>query len=275
MNVGLASILSVLLLVQIASAQKNSDFDRIGRRNINKDRDAMSLKDELRAGDNARAEFEQTERLVDQPDIRAFLNRLSQHIAGNSDAKIPVNAKLVESDDANAYTIAGGTFYITTGLLRYVDSEAELAYVIANCIAHVAARHPVLALPGVTGRLKMYTRTNVFMPVSSESQDILIGGSPTMVSSLQSYYREQVTEADFLGLEYLYKSGYDLDAAIQLLEKMDKQSIKQDSTIVSIYPTTTERIKSQQKEFGIFPARDQYVVTTSEFDRIKQLLPPQ
>jgi predicted Zn-dependent protease len=259
MNWGFALILSVLLLAQTAAAQKNTDSDRIGEHYVVIENQAF--------------------RLVDQADIGNYLSGLSQRIAANSDAKIPVTAKLIESDDVNAYTIAGGTFYVTTGLLRYVDNEAELASVIANCVAHIAARHllerPQDIVDVVNGGMRLPDL--MFMPLSSESPPTLFigGSSPSLVSSAQKFYRDQVSEADVLALKYLYKSGYDPDAAIRLLVRLNAQPPKQNSPRMLLFPSIADRIKAQQKELKKLSARAQSVVTTSDFDRMKQLLPPQ
>ena len=122
--------------------KKNSDVDNIGTRNINKGSiNFFSLEKEIAMGRQLAAEIERQVKLLNDPTINEYVNRVGQNIVRNSDAKVPFTIKVVESDEINAFALPGGFFYVNSGLILAADDESELAAVMAHEIAHVAARH--------------------------------------------------------------------------------------------------------------------------------------
>ncbi len=254
---------------------KNSDIDNIGNRNINKGSiNFMSLEKEIAMGRELAAEVEREVKLVDDPVINEYVNRVGQNLVRNSDAKVPFTIKVVEADEVNAFALPGGFFYVNTGLIMAADDEAELAGVMAHEIAHVTARHgaenaskgqllniasiPLIFLGGPAG-FGLRQATGLLVPIT-----------------FLSFSRKAEAEADYLGLQYMYKTGYDPTAAVSFFEKLQaKESAKPGTMnkLFSTHPLTGDRITLEKANIEkVLPDREQYVVTTSEFNKIKTQL---
>jgi len=258
-----------------SSGKKNADVDNIGNRNINKGSiNFISLEKEIAMGRQLAAEIERQVKLVEDPTINEYVNRVGQNIVRNSDAKVPFTIKVVESDEINAFALPGGFFYVNSGLILAADDESELAGVMAHEIAHVAARHgteqaskaelinfasiPLIFMGGVGG-FALRQAAGFLIPMQ-----------------FLQFSRKDEAEADYLGLQYLYRTGYDPGAAVSFFEKLQAKESAKPGTIskmFSTHPPTGERIeKSKQNIEAVLPDKDQYVVTTSEFNQVKTLL---
>src|SRR5438477_9596918 len=257
------------------SKKKNSDVENIGNRNINKGSiNFISLDKEIQMGRQLAAEIERQVKLIDDPTINEYVNRVGQNLVRNSDAKVPFTIKVVESDEINAFALPGGFFYVNSGLILAADDESELAGVMAHEIAHVAARHgteqaskaelinfasiPLIFMGGVGG-FALRQAAGFLIPMQ-----------------FLQFSRSDEAEADYLGLQYVYKTGYDPGAAVSFFEKLQaKESAKPGSVskMFSTHPPTGDRIEMSKKNIElILPDKDQYVVTTSEFNKVKTLL---
>jgi len=255
--------------------KKNSDVDNIGNRNINKGSiNFISFDKEIAMGRQLAAEIERQVKLIDDPTINEYVNRVGQNLVRNSDAKVPFTIKVVESDEINAFALPGGFFYVNSGLILAADDESELAGVMAHEIAHVAARHgteqaskaelinfasiPLIFMGGVGG-FALRQAAGFLIPMQ-----------------FLQFSRKDESEADYLGLQYLYKTGYDPGAAVSFFEKLQaKESAKPGSVskMFSTHPPTGDRIETSKKNIEmVLPDREQYVVTTSEFNRVKAQL---
>jgi len=254
---------------------KNSDIDNIGNRNINKGSiNFMSLEKEVAMGRELAAEVERSVKLVEDPVINEYVNRVGQNLVRNSDAKVPFQIKVIESDEVNAFALPGGFFYVNTGLILAADEEDELAGVMAHEIAHVTARHgaenaskgqllniatiPLIFLGGPVG-LAARQASNFVIPVA-----------------FYQFSQGAESEADYLGLQYLYKTGYDPTASVSFFEKLQAKETAKPGTmskLFSTHPPTSERIEKTKINIEkVLPDREQYVVTTSEFSKIKMRL---
>jgi len=257
------------------SKKKNADVDNIGNRNINKGSiNFISLDKEIAMGRQLAAEIERQVKLNEDPTINEYVNRVGQNIVRNSDAKVPFTIKVVESDEINAFALPGGFFYVNTGLILAADDESELAGVMAHEIAHVAARHgteqaskaelinfasiPLIFMGGVGG-FALRQAAGFLIPMQ-----------------FLQFSRKDEAEADYLGLQYLYRTGYDPGAAVSFFEKLQAKESARPGTVskmFSTHPPTGDRIENSKKNIeAILPDKDQYVVTTSEFNQIKSQL---
>jgi len=255
--------------------KKNSDVDNIGNRNINKGSiNFISLDKEIAMGRQLAAEIERQVKLIEDPTINEYVNRVGQNLVRDSDAKVPFTIKVVESDEINAFALPGGFFYVNSGLILAADDESELAGVMAHEIAHVAARHgteqaskaelinfasiPLIFMGGVGG-FALRQAAGFLIPMQ-----------------FLQFSRKDESEADYLGLQYLYKAGYDPGAAVSFFEKLQaKESAKPGSVskMFSTHPPTGDRIEMSKKNIEtILPDKEQYVVTTSEFNQVKSQL---
>jgi hypothetical protein len=253
----------------------NGNVDDIGTRDINKhDLDFFSIDKEIQIGRQLSAEVERQVKLQNDPIIGEYVNRVGQTIVRNSDCKVPFTIKVVQSDEINAFALPGGFFYVNTGLINAADNEAELAAVMGHETAHVCARH------GTKNQSKAELAQFLYIPL------IMLGGPAGMAIrqsaglivplSFLKFSRNDEAEADYLGLQYMYKAGYDPSAFVSMFEKLQaKESARANgvSPMFATHPATTERIAQTKKNIEtILPDRDQYVVTTSEFDDIKNRL---
>ena len=206
--------------------------------------------------------------------VTEYVNRLGQNLVRNSDAQVPFTIKVIDSDDINAFALPGGFFYVNSGLILAADEEAELAGVMAHEIAHVAACHA--ARENTRGNLmNMASIPLIFVGGAIGYAGYEAAGLALPMTFLH-FSRGFEAEADYLGMQYMYKSGYDPQAFISFFEKVQAQEKKKPGTLAkafSTHPQTPDRIAKSQEEIAqILPARAQYVVSTSEFDDVKSRL---
>jgi len=253
-----------------------NDVDAIGNRNMGH-RGAgnwYSLESEIRMGKEYAQQVEASVKLVQDPVVNEYVNRIGQNLVRNSDAQVPFTIKVVDSDEVNAFALPGGFFYVNSGLILAADEEAELAGVMAHEIAHVAARHAT----------RQMTRAN-WANIGTIPLIFVGGGIGYAVRSAASlalpmtfmqFSRGFESEADYLGVQYMYKTGYDPQAFVTFFEKLQAKEKKTPGTMAKVFashPQTPDRIeKSQQEIATILPARPQYIVSTSEFDDVKARL---
>ncbi|MFN2455306.1 MAG: M48 family metallopeptidase [Pyrinomonadaceae bacterium] len=255
----------------------NEDPTQIGKRNINKGiiaRHSGSTEKEVAVGRQLASEVDREAKLIDDPAVTEYVNRVGQNIVLHSDAKVPFTIKVIDSDEVNAFALPGGFFYVNKGLLLAADNEAELAGAMAHEIAHVAARHAMenqtkaglmqilataatIATGGIAGEI-IYDTAGFWLPLS-----------------LLKFSRGAEGEADRLGVQYMYAAGYDPNAMSTMFEKLLAKNKKKPGTIAKVFsdhPQTTDRIESSRALVARFPEREEYVMNTSEFQRVKARL---
>lgn len=250
------------------------DVTRIGQRGIGGGLNLYSLEKERAMGHELAMQVEQSVRLISDPVITEYVNRVGQNIVRNSDARVPFIIKVIDDDQVNAFALPGGYFYVNSGLIMAADSEAALAGVMAHEIAHVAARHAT----------KNATKAEIF---NLASIPLIFMGGPAgyairqvagfaVPMSFLKFSRDAEREADLLGLEYEYAAGYDPAEFVSFFEELKAHDKEKHSIIAkafSTHPMTDDRIKRAQKEIEtMLPPKDQYVVSTSEFDEVKARL---
>ena len=246
------------------------DVEAIGDRDVSKGMNFYSLEEEIQLGKAMAQQVEQQSRIIQDPVVSEYVNRLGQNIVRNSDAQVPFTIKVIDSDEWNAFALPGGFFYVHTGLILAAESEAELAGAMAHEIAHVAARH------GTKQASKAELTNWLSLPL------IFIGGpigygvqqAAGLLIPLKflQFSRGDERQADYLGLQYLYKTGYDPEAYPDFFEKIQAREKSRPGTLAkafSTHPLTPERITLAEQEIKtILPPRDEYIVTTGEFDRV-------
>ncbi len=252
------------------------DIEAIGNRNVGGGINFYSLEREIALGKSLAQEVERSVKLVDDPVVSEYVNRVGQNLVRNSDAKVPFTIKVIDSDQVNAFALPGGFFYVNSGLILRADSEAELSGVMAHEIAHVAARHGTK--DATKGTLMQLATIPLIMlgPGGWAGYGLYQGLNFAIPLSFLRFSRQHEREADLLGLEYMYKTGYDPNAFVSFFEKIQAEEKRQPGTVPKIFsthPPTPERVEKVQKSIAeILPARDQYIVTTSEFDSVKERL---
>jgi predicted Zn-dependent protease len=254
---------------------KNSkeDVDAIGNRSVGKGVNFYSLEKEIGLGKQLAQEVERSSKLVDDPVVTEYVNRVGQNLVRNSDAKVPFTIKVIDSDEVNAFALPGGFFYVNSGLILRAQEESELAGVMAHEIAHVAARHGTKqATKGDIVQLASIPAM-IFIPYSWAGYAAYQGMNFLIPMTFLKFSRDAEREADFLGLQYMYKSGYDPNSYVTFFERIQADEKRRPGTIgkaFSSHPPTPERIENTQKEIArILPAKQEYIVTSSEFDSVK------
>lgn len=255
----------------------NEDPAMIGKRNINSGIIAKmsgGMEKEVRQGREAAAEVDRQAKFVDDPIISEYVNRVGQNIVIHSDAKVPFTIKVIDSDEVNAFALPGGFFYVNKGLLLAADNEAELAGVMAHEIAHVAARHAV----------ENQTKASL-LEYAAIGGSIFLGGIPGMIYQntagigllgvFMKFSRSAEEEADRLGVQYMYAAGYDPGAMATMFEKLEAKNKKKPGFIArafSTHPAPPDRRASALALAARFPEREEYVISSSEFQRVKSRL---
>ncbi len=259
-------------------APKNSkeDVDAIGNRSVGKGVNFYSLEHEIALGKQLAQEVERSSKLIDDPVVVEYVNRVGQNLVRNSDARVPFTIKVIDSDVVNAFALPGGFFYVNSGLILRAQEEAELAGVMAHEISHVTARHGTKQ--ATKGEIMQLATIPLILlgPGGWAGYGIYEASQLAIPFSYLKFSRDAEREADFLGLEYMYKAGYDPNAYVTFFERIQADEKRQPGTIPKIFsthPPTPERIANTQKEIArILPAKQEYVVTTSEFDTVKARL---
>jgi hypothetical protein len=252
------------------------DVEAIGNRNVGKGLDWYSIEREIAMGKSYAQQVEQTSRLVDDPVVLEYVNRTGQNLVNNSDCKVPFTIKVIDSDEVNAFALPGGFFYVNSGLILRAQEESELAGVMAHEIAHVCLRHGTKnQTKGDIMQLGMIPLM-ILLPGGWAGYGIYEGLQFAIPISFLKFSRDDERQADYYGLQYMYKAGYDPNAYITFFERILSDEKRSPGTVgkfFSDHPPTGERIENSEKEIAkILPARDMYVVTTSEFDSVKARL---
>lgn len=257
---------------------KNSkeDVNDIGNRNVGKGINFYSLEHEIALGKSLAQEVEKSSKLIDDPVVTEYVNRVGQNLVRNSDARVPFTIKVIDSDEVNAFALPGGFFYVNSGLILRAQEESELAGVMSHEIAHVAARHGTKnATKGEAMQLAMIPLM-LLGPGGWAGYGIYEAASLAIPVTYLKFSRDAEREADFLGLQYMYKAGYDPNAYVTFFERIQADEKRRPGTIPKVFsthPPTPDRIESSQKEIArILPNRPEYIVTTSEFDSVKSRL---
>lgn len=274
MNKASALLIAATLLPTLAFAgDSRNDPSDIGSRKIDKGLNLYTMEQEIALGRQLEIEVQKQAKMLDDPLVSEYINRLGQNLVRHSDVTFPVSFKIVESEGLDAFTLPGGFIFIETGLIKLSSNEAELASVLAHELGHAAARHatrqasrdrllrigtlPLLALGGVSG-ISARQAANLVMPMA-----------------FVAFSREYETEADLLGLQYLWKAGYDPNASVDMFETMQSTERRQNGKVAKLFrthPPTPERIEKTQKDINTLPHRDSYVINTSDYEEARARL---
>src|SRR5450432_728283 len=276
------SLAAIILTVALAAAafaddtpKKKDDPSQIGNRDVGKGINFYSLEKEIALGKQLAEEVTRQSKVVGDPLIAEYVNRLGQNLARNSDAKVPFSFQVIEGEEPNAFAFPGGFVFIYTGLIKLADEEDEFAGAVAHEIAHVAARHMT----------RQATRSQI-ANLATLPLSVLFGGIAGMAARqgagvaiptmFLKFSRADESEADYLGTQYMYAAGYDPTGAVSIFEKIESLSKAKPGVmahIFSTHPMDADRIQKTQQEIQrILPAREEYVVSTSEYRGMRERL---
>ncbi|HYE15573.1 MAG TPA: M48 family metallopeptidase [Pyrinomonadaceae bacterium] len=256
---------------------EKEDPRMIGKRKLNSGFIASisrGVETEVKIGRELAAQIDREAKFIDDPVITEYINRVGQNVVLHSDAKIPFTIKVIDSDEVNAFALPGGFFYVNKGLILAADSEAEVAGVMAHEIAHVTARHAMenqakgmLAEIGLLGGSIFLGGLGGLLINQAAQFGALLG--------FMKFSRDAESEADVLGVQYLWAAGYDPGAMSTMFEKLNTKNKKKPGTISKLFtthPQSADRMEASRALVARFPEREEYVLSTSEFQRVKARL---
>lgn len=264
--------LAAFATIPARAGDLNDDVNAIGRRNV-VHHSIISQEKEIAIGRQYAEQINRSAKLIKDPVIAEYVNRVAQNVARNSDLKIPLTVHVVDSPSLNAFALPGGFLYVDTGLIQAADGEDQLAGVMAHEIAHVAARHWAGQVTKATW-LQYATLPLIFTPMSypvyaAVSEAYNVGVPLTFLK----FSRNDEAEADYLGIQYMYKAGYDPRDYVTFFGKIIAEERRAPGSVPQIFmdhpPTPDRMIKADQEIKTILPPRDHYLVSTSEFNDVK------
>jgi predicted Zn-dependent protease len=243
----------------------------IGKRDINKGSiQFYSIEREVAIGRQLAAEVDRSSKIINDPLVTEYVNRIAQNVVLHSDSKVPFTIKVIDSQEVNAFALPGGFLYVNRGLLEAAENEAEVAGVIAHEIAHVAARHGMEQAS--KGELFNYLSIPLIFLGGIGGYAIRQGLGLAVPLSFLKFSRGAEKEADRLGAQYMWASGYDPNALITFFEKLQAKNKKKPGTLsklFSTHPMTGDRITEVRELIAQFPERGEYQLSSSEFGQVK------
>lgn len=277
--VSVFTAVSLLATSALASDKKKNpkdDPDSIGDRQVGNGVNFYSLEKEIALGKQLAQEVERQAKIIDDPVIAEYVNRVGQNIVRNSDAKVPFTIKVLDTEEVNAFALPGGFFFVNSGLILKADNESELAGVMAHEIAHVACRHGTRqATKGDLMEIGLIAGS-IFTGYGWTGYAVQQLGSLAIPMTMLQFSRNYEKEADFYGLQYMYKAGYDPLSFVDFFEKIETMERKKPGSISKVFathPMNEDRIKLAQTEIQKdLKPREEYVVNTSEFNDVKARL---
>ncbi len=279
MRVLTAGLAMILISSGVYADRKHGDVENIGNRNVSGRifgilPNFVSMEKEVALGSQLASEFEQTARLVEDPVVNEFVDRVGQNIVKHSDAKLPFHIKVVDTDEVNAFAFPGGYFYVNKGLILAAENEAELAGVMAHEISHVIARHATERMS--KGQyLQLASIPALFVGGYWAQMGIQQALGLGLNLEMMGITRESESEADQLGIQYMWNSGYDPNSFVSFFEKMQQDEKSKPGRLAGwfrTHPSTDDRIVASLDEQRYLPEKDNYIINTSEFDRVKARL---
>lgn len=278
MTFRLASILLAMVLAipigALAQGKKKNNPDEIGNRDVDGGVNFYSLEKEIALGKQLATEIERQAKIVDDPIISEYVNRVGQNLVRNSDVKVPVSIKVIDSDEVNAFALPGGFFFVNTGLILRADNEAELAGVMGHELAHIAARH--VTRQATRGQIINLASLPLLFVGGWTGYAIRQGAGLAIPMTFLTFSRAFEEEADLLGIQYLYKAGYDPASYTDFFEKLQAMEKRKPGTLSKVFrshPLTEDRIKASQETIEKYlKEKPEYVLTTSEFEDVKERL---
>jgi len=270
--IALLGIFCLAALPVRAGDDKKSDVDEIGNRKV-AHKSIISEEKEIAIGKQYSVEVERSAKLLTDPVINEYVNRVAQNVARNSDLKIPLTVKVIDDPSLNAFALPGGFLYVNTGLIMAAEEEDQVAGVIGHEIAHVAARHWASQMTKMTfAQFAMLPLIFIPMsyPVYMGVMEAYMQGVPL---AFLKFNRGAEAEADYLGIQYMYKAGYDPNSYVAFFGKVMEEERRMPGSMPQVFmdhpPTGDRIIKCEEEIKQILPKKEQYLVSTSEFDDVK------
>jgi predicted Zn-dependent protease len=251
---------------------KRKDPDAIGERDVGKGVNWFSIEKEIAMGKAYATEIERQVKIVDDPIIAEYINRVGQNLVRNSDCKVPVTIKVIDTDEPNAMALPGGFFFVNTGLISLAENESEIAGVMGHEIAHIAARHGTRQ--ATRGQIANLATIPLIFMGGWTGMGIRQAAQMAIPLGFLSFSRAFEEEADLLGLQYMYKAGYDPNGYVDFFERLEALEKRRPGAIGKLFrshpPTGDRVVKAQENIAQLLKEKPEYIVTTSEFDLVSE-----
>jgi predicted Zn-dependent protease len=275
MSLLLAGALLAVPQLSSGTSKSEQDVNEIGNRKV-AHFSIISEEKEVAIGKQYAAEIDRTAKLVTDPVVTEYINRVAQNVARNSDLQLPLTVKVIDDPAINAFALPGGFLYVNSGLVLAADEEDQIAGVMAHEIAHVAARHWASQMTKQT----ILSFAMLPLMLTPMSYPVYMGLSAGMdygvPMAFLKFSRADEAEADYLGIQYMYKAGYDPNSYVAFFGKVIQEERRQPGSVPNIFmdhpPTPDRVVKAVEEIKEIIPKRDEYLVTTSEFNDVKARL---
>src|SRR6202521_1247955 len=215
-----------------------ADVSAIGNRSsVGHGLNFYSLEHEIALGKQLSAEVERQAKFINDPVVVEYVNRVGQNLVRNSDAQVPFTIKVIDSDVVNAFALPGGFFYVNSGLILRAQEESELAGVMAHEISHVTARHGTKqSTKGELIHLGAMAAM-IVVPYGWAGYGIYQGMNLAIPLTFLKFSRDAEREADFLGIQYMYKAGYDPNAYVTFFERIQADEKRRPGAIPKVFST--------------------------------------
>lgn len=255
-----------------------NDVNAIGNRNVGCNRGLgnwYTLDSQVKMGREFAQQVEQTSHLITDPVVNEYINRLGQNLQRNSDTTLPFTIKVLDVEEPNAFALPGGFMFVNAGTILLADDESEVAGVMAHEIGHVAACHS--ARQATRGNLAQFAMIPVMIMTGGLAGIGINQGANFGIPAIFSKFsRNFEAQADYLGIQYAYKAGYDPNGMVNFFEKLNALIQKRPGFSMKLYgdhPQPPDRVAKSQEEISkILPPREQYIVDTSDFEMVKKRL---
>ncbi len=229
----------------------------------------VSLDQEWQLGNQLAAQVQQQVRLVNDPVALSYLRSVGERIhAVTPLADRPFNFYIVDDPDVNAFSLPGGHVYINRGLIDKADKANELAAVMAHEISHVVARHAIKQAQqaqeiNIIGSILLGNNPGALQQLAAQ---VLAGGT------MARFSRKDEKQADDMGLDFMYKAGYDAHGMLDFFEKLLAMERGGNSSVARFFadhPGTSDRIADIQGRLPNYPSRQGQIVDDQGFHELK------
>jgi len=207
------------------------------------------------------AQQQQGGRYIVDPDLNVYINQVGKSVAQYSGVNLPYEFVVLNNGVPNAWALPGGKIAINRGLLVMLDDEAQLAAVLGHEVVHAAAEHSANQMRRSQMMSLGVLVAGVAAAAATENDNAaLIGaGAAIGAQAWQAHYgRSQELEADYYGIDYLVKAGYDPQASVELQRKFVELSKGQQrnifSSLFASHPPSEERVKKNAEKAAKLPS---------------------
>jgi Zn-dependent protease with chaperone function len=235
--------------------------------------DMFSAQEEVQAGQQAAAQVEkQLPILPDSDPVTIYVQRLGRQLAAHAPGeKWPYSFHVVNQKEINAFALPGGPVFVNLGTIQAADNEAELAGVMAHEISHVVQRHGTRAASKQMAAQLPLAILGGVMGEGALAQMTQMGLSFGVGSYFLRNSRKAESEADLLGTDIMYDSGFNPRAMSDFFNKLERQGgVARGPQFLSDHPDPGNRAEAVAKEVATLPRKTSYRTDSAEFQEIKE-----